>query len=199
VVLGINILRNNTSAYAACVGVIQVEGTVHVNGNLIIDNHTPAAGGLTINAGANSLIYVTNNTITNNTTGNATAGFLYVPGDNEVVPNAYFSNNIMWNNIAGSDVQFFGTGMQFNNNDIGIINGFQSSGSSANISQDPVFASSSDYHLAATSPLLATGLFAPTGGLPMVDLDGHPRDDNGHVDLGAYERGDEIFADGFEE
>lgn len=198
VVLGINILRNNASNYATCVGYIDVEGTVHVNGNLIVGNTTPAAGGLSIDAGANALIYVTNNTIANNTTGNATAGFVYVPGSNTVVPNAYFSNNIMWNNVAGSDVQFFGTGMQFNNNDIGVIDGFQTPGSSANLSQDPGFASSTDFHLAASSPLLGIGLFAPTGGLPNIDLEGHQRTFAGLVDLGAYERGDEIFADAFE-
>lgn len=198
VVLGINILRNNSSAFADSVGYINVEGTVHVNNNLIIDNHTPAAGGLSIDAGANAIVYMTNNTITNNTTGNATAGFLYISGNNPVVPNAYFSNNIMWNNIAGSDVQFFGGGMQFNNNDIGTINGFQSAGSGANLSQVPGFVSTSDYHLAVTSPLLGIGLFAPTGGLPIGDLDGHARDFNGLVDLGAYERGDQIFAADFE-
>jgi len=67
VVLGINILRNNTSDFADSVGFIDVEGTVHVNGNLIVDNTTPAAGGLSIDAGANALVYVTNNTIANNT------------------------------------------------------------------------------------------------------------------------------------
>jgi hypothetical protein len=198
VVLGVNILRNNVSNYAACVGFIQVEGTVHVNGNLIVDNHTPAAGGMSIDAGANAIAYVTNNTIANNTTGNATAGFLYVPGGNNTTPDAYFSNNIMWNNVAGSDVQFFGPGIQFNNNDIAVINGFQTAGSGANLSVDPVFASSSDFHLAATSPLLGIGLLAPDGGLPGVDLEGHPRTFAGLVDLGAYERGDEIFADGLE-
>jgi hypothetical protein len=198
VVLGINILRNNASDYAACVGYIDVEGTVHVNGNLIVGNSTPAAGGLSIDAGASALIYVTNNTIANNTTGNATAGFVYVPGSNTASPNAYFSNNIMWDNVAGSDVQFFGTGIQFNNNDIGVIAGFQTAGSSANLSADPGFASATDFHLAATSPLLGIGLLAPTGGLPNIDLEGHPRTFGGLVDLGAYERGDEIFAYGFE-
>ncbi|MEP6882086.1 MAG: hypothetical protein ABI866_08840, partial [Dokdonella sp.] len=76
VVLGINILRNNSSTFASCVGYINVEGSVHVNNNLIIDNHTPAAGGLSINAGASGFVYLTNNTIANNTTGNAIAGFV---------------------------------------------------------------------------------------------------------------------------
>jgi len=198
VVLAVNILRNNTSDFAACVGFIDVEGMVHLNGNLIIDNSTPAAGGLSIDAGPNALIYVTNNTIANNTTGNASAGFLYIPGSNNAVPNAYFSNNIMWNNAAGSDVQFFGTGMQFNNNDIEVVDGFQTAGSSANLSQNPVFASATDFHLSPSSPLLGIGLLAPTGGIPGVDLEGHPRTYNGHVDLGAYERGDEIFTNGYD-
>ena len=198
VVLGINILRNNSSTFASCVGYINVEGTVHVNNNLIVGNHTPAAGGLSINAGASALAYVTNNTIANNTTGNAIAGFISIEHFNSAMPFAYLSNNIMWNNVAGSDVQFSGGGIQFNNNDIANIDGFPSDGSGANLGVDPGFVSNSDYHLAASSPLLGIGLFAPDGGLPMGDLDGHARDFNGMVDFGAYERGDAIFSDGFE-
>ncbi|MEP6882015.1 MAG: hypothetical protein ABI866_08485, partial [Dokdonella sp.] len=138
------------------------------------------------------------NTIANNTTGNAIAGFVDIGHFNSAIPFAYLSNNIMWNNVAGSDVQFSAGGIQFNNNDIENIDGFPSDGSGANLAVDPGFVSGSDYHLAASSPLLGIGLFAPEGGLPMGDLDGHARDFNGLVDLGAYERGDEIFAAGFE-
>ena len=141
VVLGINILRNNSSAFASCVGYINVEGTVHVNNNLIIDNYTPAAGGLTINAGASALAYVTNNTIANNTTGNAIAGFVDIEHFNSAIPFADLGNNIMWNNVAGSDVQFSAGGIQFNNNDIANTDGFPSDASGANLAVDPGFVS----------------------------------------------------------
>ncbi|MEO5624909.1 MAG: hypothetical protein ABIQ70_02730 [Dokdonella sp.] len=198
VILAVNIFRNNTSNFATSVGAILVEGAVHLNGNLIVDNHTPAANGLSINGGANALVYLTNNTITGNTTGNATGGFLYFTSANAASPSIYVSNNIMWGNTADSDFQFFGGGAELIDNDVGVVDGFQTSGSTGNVSVTPGFVGATDYHLAATSPLLQAGTVAPTGGLPNVDLEGHPRMFGGFVDLGVYERGDALFDDGFE-
>ena len=64
-------------------------------------------------------------------------------------------------------------------------------------SPNPQFASSTDFHLLPTSPGVATGTLTPAGGLPVIDIQGNPRTYNGKVDLGAYERGDDIFKDGF--
>lgn len=198
VILAINIFRNNTSDFATSVGAIVVEGAVHLNGNLIVDNHTPAANGLSINGGPNALVYLTNNTIAGNTTGNGSGGFVYFTSANAASPSLYASNNIMWGNTAGSDFQFFGGGAELIDNDIGVVDGFQTSGSTGNVSVAPGFISVSDYYLSATSPLLQAGTLTPIGGLPSVDLEGHPRTFNGFVDIGAYERGDTIFDDGFE-
>ncbi|MDR3387707.1 MAG: choice-of-anchor Q domain-containing protein [Rudaea sp.] len=81
------------------------------------------------------------------------------------------------------------------NNDIGnpapSVNG--------NLSVDPHFGGSGNYQLAATSPLLGMGTTTPVGGLPTINLNGNPRSYSGLVDIGAYERGDEIFGDGFED
>ena len=153
-VRGINILRNNYSEYAASVGFIDVEGTVHFNNNLVVDNLTPAAGGLSIERrAANAIAYVTNNTIANNMTGNATAGFVYIENNNPADP-----TRISATTSCGTTSQVptcsFSAGIQFNNNDIAVINGFQTAGSGANLRSTPGFVSSSDFHLAGTSSLL---------------------------------------------
>jgi len=39
----------------------------------------------------------------------------------------------------------------------------------------------------------------PASSLPTIDIEGHARTFNGTVDMGAYERGDEIFSGEFED
>lgn len=59
-------------------------------------------------------------------------------------------------------------------------------GGRGNIVQDPQFVSSTNYHLAASSPCIGTGMVQSwmTGA---TDLDGQPRMANGEVDMGCYE------------
>ena len=59
-------------------------------------------------------------------------------------------------------------------------------GSSGNISADPKFVSSTDFHLQATSPAVDAGNNAAPS-LPATDFDGFPRINGTVVDLGAYE------------
>lgn len=59
-------------------------------------------------------------------------------------------------------------------------------GSSGNISADPKFVSSTDFHLQATSPAVDAGNNAAPS-LPATDFDGLPRINGTVVDLGAYE------------
>jgi hypothetical protein len=65
------------------------------------------------------------------------------------------------------------------------------------VSPDPQFAGPDDFHFGATSPLLDAGEINPHAPADSYDLDGHPRV-VGVIDIGAFERGDAIFADYFE-
>jgi hypothetical protein len=94
----------------------------------------------------------------------------------------------LYNTIAsgnGTDILVVGNGAQEGNNLIGV---------------DPHFidAPHGNYRLQSDSLARDAGDDSPPGGLPAQDLDGYARVFGGHVDIGAYEIGDEIFANGFE-
>lgn len=55
-----------------------------------------------------------------------------------------------------------------------------------------------NFRLAAGSAAIDAGLNTPPGGLGPTDLDGASRIINSDVDIGAYERSDELFSDSFE-
>jgi Cadherin-like beta sandwich domain len=58
-------------------------------------------------------------------------------------------------------------------------------GGTGNITNDPIFVATNDFHLHATSPCIDAG--NNTGVVGAIDLDGHARILDGTVDLGAYE------------
>ena len=101
-----------------------------------------------------------------------------------LVPNSTIT---LYNTIAfgnGGDLSVQGTAQQ-GNNLVGV---------------DPHFvdASAGNFRLLGNSPARDVGDDTPPGGLPAQDLDGDARVFGAHVDIGAYEIGDEIFADGFQ-
>jgi hypothetical protein len=198
IIIDYNIFRNNRatderSALAASIG---GSGNMHIDGNLIVDNtaNSNVGGGEVDNLGTGST-YITNNTIANNTiTGTLFNGYggLFVYGSTS--PNV--SNNIFWGN---TNLDFDSTSNPvLVDNDYGTIGGNQSSNTGA-LNVDPQFSSSSNFHLLPSSPLLGAGTLSPAGGLPTIDVEGHPRSYNGFVDMGAYERGDVIFANNFDD
>jgi hypothetical protein len=64
---------------------------------------------------------------------------------------------------------------------------------------DPGFAPGPlNLRLSADSPLVDAGLDAAPGGIGAFDVAGAARVHGAHVDIGAYETIDSIFADGFE-
>lgn len=205
VIVNYNVFRNN------------VEGSVSLNvassgssneiemwGNLIHDNIDGDASSIPVslwNFGSGN-IYFTNNTVANNllesTDSGAPAG---VDFSNVGTGKTYLSNNILWNNLSeGSaplDLTMAGPS-EISMNDIGTAEFDTPPTVDGGFIVDPQFVSDTNFRLAPTSPLLRQGTLTAAGGLPSIDLLGNPRQFDDTVDLGAFERNDDIFQDGFE-
>lgn len=182
---------------AARIAVSTSNSLVTVRNNVVLGNRAPEAAGLVINAGIGEA-YVVNNTIVANTTtiAGALCGGLCIAGGSDYT----LGNNILWNNPAG-DLHIGNTGSAtLLHNDVGTISGgAPGPGSSGNLDVDPGFAPGPlNLRLAADSPLVDAGLDAAPGGVGALDIAGAARVQGAHVDMGAYETTDSIFADGFE-
>jgi hypothetical protein len=193
VTIGSDIFRNNRASQdggGLAVGVVAAPSSLSVRDSLLVGNSSGSdVGAASINTNsAGSIVYFTNNTVVANTTPGATGGV-----DFEGPGNVRISNSIFWGN-SGNDLSIIAAEML--DNDYGTINVAPSG--SGNVSVDPRFAGAGDYHLLPTSPLLGPGSLTPPGGLPALDIEGHARSYMNTVDLGAYERGDAIFDDGFD-
>ena len=111
-------------------------------------------------------------------------------------------NNIIWENSSddGKDIYIDNTGnepffpvpVNIYNNDFDqsasgtvIVKPFTIDSSNFN-NENPLFVSSSNYHLSASSPCINTGDNAAPS-IPATDKDGNPRISGGTVDMGAYE------------
>jgi len=186
------------SGYAAFSLAVWGSATLNFFDNLVVDNLADTwTGGPEIYCGGSGAVTVINNTFANNVVTSAdprVIGGLVLLGPHTSA--ATLSNNIFWGN-TNSDL--YSASAIMIDNDYGTDSHSPAAGSSGNHSFDPKFSSSSDYHLLPSSPLLGIGTLTPVGGLPNMDIEGHARTDNGKVDLGPYERGNEIFADGFDD
>ena len=202
VIIDYNIFRDNSGYNFVGVGanITSASSTqaLRFDGNLLVRNIASASDGAgdVGNAGMGNT-YVTNNTVSDNQAGSGQVGGLFVSANyNAGSVAADISNNIFWGNDN------FGLGVigapTLVNNDYGMISGTPGAGSSGNLQVNPQFVGGGDYRLSASSPLLAQGDLTPAGNLPTIDLEGHARSFNGTVDMGAYERGDKIFADGLD-
>ena len=194
IIVNYNIIRGNTSTAGYYAGMsIKGYADIHVDGNLLVGNIASSgyAAGSVVSVGAVNT-YVTNNTVADNTSGTTACGGLLV--DSQASGTAYATNNIFWNN---SHCDVAAAVVVLTNNDFGALFGMSDPSSSGNLHVDPKF-NPGVYSLAANSPLLEQGELAPPGGLPTIDIQGHPRSYMGAVDIGAYERGDKIFNDGFD-
>ena len=141
-----------------------------------------------------------NNTVSDNNASSQGGGIWVQLGEN-IYPGKLY-NNIIWNNTAPvaadlyidntGDDQFFPVPVDLFNNDLDqstsgmvIVKPFTIDPRNLN-NTDPLFVSSGNYHLSASSPCINTGdNNAPD--LPTTDKDGNPRIVNSTVDLGAYE------------
>ncbi len=207
VIVNYNIIRNNRTngnfggMYVATdPGTFSTTsaGNMTIWGNLLVDNTAAdePAGAFLYNSGSGT-ISITNNTIANNVLGENGVG---LTGGIKIdsTDNTYISNNIAYANTANTYDLFSYSTLVLIDNDIGPRSGTIDPSSSGNVSVDPKFSGATDYHLLPTSTLLGIGTLSPGGGLPTIDIEGHPRSYNGLVDMGAYERGDKIFADGYD-
>ena len=204
VIVDYNIVRNNNGASDAGVEIViqdaAATSTLHVDGNLIVGNNASnqQGAGFISNEGSGAA-YITNNTIADNISQRTDAGAIGGLGvyGNSTPASTTLSNNIFWHN-TNADL-FLGFNPVLMDNDCTLVQGSTDSSSAGNVTVDPQFAAVGSYRLGMASPLLGAGTLAPAGGLPTIDIEGNPRSYNNLVDLGAYERGNAIYADGFDD
>lgn len=104
-----------------------------------------------------------------------------------------FQNNIVWGNALGSALDWDWTASQvvFTHNDFEDL--FETSSCTPdgddNMDADPGFvnAGAGNYHLLATSCMIAKGTSSPVSGLPELDIDAQDRVYGARVDVGADE------------
>ncbi len=195
VTVSLDIIRDNRATYGAGLSAAAAGASVmRVKNNLFAGNvATSWPGGASVVANGDAQVYVTNNTVVANQAGDEEfAGGLYVNHAGSTP--AAVSNNVLFGN-SGYDLRC--DSVPLLSNDWGSIDGAPMSGSLGNLSVDPQFVSATDFHLHASSPLIDAGVDDPPDDVTDTDLDGNSRV-YGHVDIGAYEHGDAIFADGFE-
>jgi hypothetical protein len=179
-----NIFQQNSSGSGSTGYGGAFSGAATVYDNLFLGNSAKG-----YNDGYGGAAYLTGGSFVNNTlVGNigdrrGQASGVYAKAGTTVC------NNII---VGGTDgVGIFSDGSiaaDFNdiwNNDLGTYGGFAVPGAH-DIHRDPLFLSSSDYHLSAGSPGIDAGSNAAVPLGPLVDMDGKPRI-MGTVDMGAYE------------
>ena len=166
-------------------------GLTRIDNNLIVNNSSGGwgAGQVTCNGPE---FFITNNTIAENT----------APGDGGLrisgIAPTWITNNIFWGNAVWDLNLGTVPTPTLKHNDIGVLLGTPGPGSVNNLSVDPAFAGSGDFHLLTVSTVINVGTNYPAGGLPVQDLEGNPRILGTVVDMGAYES-PVLFKDDFEE
>lgn len=190
-------------------------GTVTIEDNVISDNSSSDNGGGIWDIGPTNAIVV-QNLIANNRSA-AFGGGLWGGGElvaNTFAGNTAQEGSAIWASAPPptfSDNVLVGVGLRsvvycdspagvvqppFDHNDAFPTDGGTAFGSncgatagtSGNISADPLFVGSGDFHLRAGSPAIDAGSSSAPD-LPTTDLDGNPRIVGAAVDMGAYEAG----------
>ena len=176
-------------------------GRLFAVGNLVVQNRGGAVGGLNLGAGGDSLVL--NNTIFSNITDSPTspAGLLVQGSGSFDV-----ANNIIWGNASAGGADFRGDAAHGRrSNDIGFVaNSTPPDYVLDELSVDPEFAECpffcTDWDLDPASPLVDAGNDEAWADFNPGELDllFRPRFSGAHVDIGAYENNDLLFADGFD-
>ena len=175
-----------------------VTGSLTIRNNLFYGN-SAAAGGAVELFQSQGIAFVTSNTIYKNIadSGAPNVGGLALSGS--ATYGLY--NNILWDNdfLGAYDLSVAQTAPHARvANDLGSVGGLGANPilQELELSVDPLFGL--DFRLQLQSPLREAGVDEPFGGLSATDLAGEPRIIGAHVDIGAYENRDSVFADGFE-
>ena len=188
-----NTISGNGAEYAGG-GIYAVnQSDANIVQNLITGNRSPVSGaGLYISppSGTRGALLV-NNTIAGN-----------FGGDSSLFLGGFDAQVQLFNNVVAAastvpavlcDTTYSTTPPVFDHNDLFNSAGPAASGSCAqvvgttgNISADPKFAASGDFHLQPSSPAIDAGNNGAPA-LPGTDLDGQPRVSGVAVDQGAYE------------
>jgi hypothetical protein len=154
------IISDNSALYGGgIVGYDNASPTI-TNCNIVDNIGTQNAAGLSFNETASAII--TNCTISNNDFYSGPTSF------------PTLSNSILWGDnsgIEGSPIVTYSN----------IQDGYPGTG---NISEDPLFVGTGDYHLNAGSPCIDTGTSI---GAPGFDIDGDSRPQGGGYDMGSDE------------
>lgn len=202
--------RNDCGGGGGGLSLISHFGDLVFGDNLVAGNLSEGSGGgacLELNTA--EMVHVVNNTVTGNVaSGDSLAGGgLYVNCSSPYTL-CSVTNNIVWGNVASGvsdDVVLRDNGninsFSVTNNDFSVLStDFTASSDlyeSDNVDENPLFVSSTDFHLQADSPVIDLG----DDGAPSigeVDLDGKVRVHGDTVDMGAYEFGSSMAGDGDE-
>jgi len=192
-----NTFTGNTAKSSG--GGAYVRDTSTLTDNRFTENTSGDNGGGIYYSSINSLT-LTNNTISENTASSQGGGIWVKFISNSYTGKLY--NNIIWSNTSSEasdlyidntgDDPFFPVPVDLFNNDFDqsasgtyMAKPFAIDSSNLN-NADPLFVSSGNYHLTASSPCINTGNNAAPS-IPATDKDGNPRITGGTVDMGAYE------------
>ena len=193
---------NRVSNTGAQGGALLVNGTSDLRfyDNLVFANRATQVGGVVLNINGGDG-YIFNNTIVANTTDTLNyPGGLLLKGS----MNFHLTNNIICDDAAagGADFEALSTNTRTTNDICSITTGSTPGTLSGEIAIAPQFADCGNacisFELASTSPLVNAGTDdVGTNPQGVVDLAGKPRILGPHIDMGAFENSDLIFADGF--
>lgn len=202
--LALDLVANSIAAsgYNGGIELVQEDATgsiaTRIVNNLVvggIDVMGPQPGAVSLRATAGSVIaLVANNTLAHNDTGFIARA---LPGTS--FEGVLANNIIAFNAIRGVVIDSAISATFDNAHNLVWANASDAfEPGPGTLASDPLFAGAGDYHLGPSTPARDAGddLHVPadiTG-----DLDGAPRIIGSAVDIGAYERPDSVFADGFD-
>ncbi len=170
---------NNTASDRGGAGFSGYKGNVTLYNGLVFGNSAVSGGGFYNSYKSASNLY--NTTVTGNSASNK-GGAIY--NGTSCSPTIFAS--ILWNDSAVNDgTEIYNASKTSNPNVTNSdVSGGWGDASDNNLDTDPLFASDTDLHLQAGSPLIDAG---PNYDYYDFDQDGNSRIVNGLLDIGAYE------------